>query len=90
MLHEAELALAAGRAVVLDAVFLRPEERAAARNLARRLGVAFDGVWLQAPPQVMAARIEGRTGDASDADRRVLEEQLSRDPGEIGWRRASG
>ena len=86
MLREAELILAAGRAVVLDAVFLRPEERAAAEDLARRAGVPFDGVWLQASPQVMAARIEARVGDASDAHRRVLDEQLARDPGPITWR----
>ena len=90
MLREAELALSAGRSVALDAVFLRPSERTAAEDLARRKGVAFDGVWLQASPEVMAARIDSRTGDASDADRRVLEEQLSRDPGEIAWRRVEG
>jgi predicted kinase len=70
-------------------VFLKPEERAAAQEAAKAAGVAFDGVWLEASLHVMAARIEARAGDASDADRRVLEEQLQRDPGEIGWRRAS-
>lgn len=90
MLREAELALTAGRSVVFDAVFLKPRERTAAEGLAGRLGVTFDGVWLQATPQLMAARIERRTGDASDADRRVLEEQLARDPGEIGWRTVAG
>ena len=90
MLHEAELVLTAGRAVVLDAVFLKPAERTAAEDLARRVGVAFDGVWLQASPEVMAARIESRKGDASDADRRVLEEQLGRDPGQIAWRKIAG
>ncbi|HVY34536.1 MAG TPA: AAA family ATPase [Caulobacteraceae bacterium] len=89
MLREAGLALTAGRAVVLDAVFLRPEERQAAEDLARRAGVPFDGVWVQASPEVMAARIEARIGDASDADRRVLDEQLARDPGPITWRCAT-
>lgn len=86
MLREAERALAGGRCVVLDAVFLKQGERAAAEALARRLDVTFDGVWMQAPPQVMAERIVSRTSDASDADRHVLEEQLARDPGEITWR----
>lgn len=90
MLREAGLILTAGRAVVLDAVFLRPEEREAAEHLARTAGVPFDGVWLQASPQVMAARIEARAGDASDADRRVLDDQLARDPGPITWRRING
>lgn len=89
MLREAGLILTADRAVVLDAVFLRPDEREAAEHLARTVGIPFDGVWLQASPQVMAARIEARTGDASDADRRVLDEQLARDPGPITWRSAT-
>jgi aminoglycoside phosphotransferase family enzyme/predicted kinase len=90
MMREAKLALAAGRGVILDAVFLKADERMAAEDLAKAAGVAFDGVWLETPPQVMAARIEARAGDASDADRRVLDEQLQRDPGEIGWRRDGG
>ncbi len=87
MLDEGRLVLAAGRAVVLDAVFLRPEERTAAELLAREAGVSFDGLWLDADPAVMAERIEQRTDDASDVDIRVLEEQLTRDPGPISWRR---
>jgi predicted kinase len=90
MLQEAQIALGAGRCVVLDAVFLRPEERAAAGALAQRAGVAFEGLWLDVSPEVMAARIEGRRGDASDADRRVLEEQLRREPGTITWRKVRG
>jgi predicted kinase len=89
MLDEAKIALGAGCAVVLDAVFLRPQERAAAETLARACGAAFEGVWLEAPAPVMAARIQARTGDASDADRRVLEEQLARDPGAITWRKVA-
>jgi aminoglycoside phosphotransferase family enzyme/predicted kinase len=87
MLREAGLVLQAGRPVVLDAVFLEPQERAAAEAAAAEAGVAFAGYWLDTPPQVMAARIAARTGDASDADVRVLQEQLQRDPGEISWRR---
>ena len=88
MLREAWLALDAGRAVVLDAVFLKPDERAAAEALAKDAGVAFEGVWLEAPKAVLAQRLEARTGDASDADVGVLERQLGRDPGEIGWPKA--
>lgn len=87
MFHEAELCLRAGRAVVLDAVFLKPEERAQAAALAARLGLAFEGVWLDAPAEVLAARVAGRSGDASDADVATLEAQLRRDPGAIVWRR---
>jgi hypothetical protein len=88
MLEEARACLQAGRPVVLDAVFLKPEERGAAEALARDLGVAFQGVWMETPEQVMRERIAARSGDASDADAAVLETQLTRDPGEIGWSRA--
>ena len=85
MLEEAQDCLLAGRSVVLDAVFLRPEERTAAQEVATHCGVPFAGVWLDAPPEVLRARIGGRTGDASDADLAVLQTQLSRDPGRIVW-----
>jgi aminoglycoside phosphotransferase family enzyme/predicted kinase len=89
MFAEARVALDAGQAVVLDAVFLLPGERAAAEALARAAGVPFQGHWLEAPAEVMAARIAARAGDASDADQAVLEAQLGRDPGKIGWARGS-
>ena len=76
MFQGAETLLAAGRAVVLDAVFLRPDERAAAAALARRLGLRFDGLWLEAPREVAASRIASRSGDASDATASVLARQL--------------
>jgi len=84
---DAALALKAGRSVVLDAVFLKPEERARAQALAVSAGVAFQGVWLEAPPEILRARVAARVNDASDADVAVLETQLSRDTGPIDWRR---
>ena len=45
------------------------------------------GVWLEAAPDVLRGRVASRTGDASDADVAVLEAQLDRDAGEIGWER---
>ena len=87
MFDEAGRALAAGRAVILDAVFLRPEERAAAAQVAARAGVAFQGLWLEAPPSLLHSRIASRSGDASDADGAVLEAQLARDLGAIDWPR---
>ena len=87
MFEDAAKALAAGRAVILDAVFTRPEERAAAAEVARKAGVAFEGLWLEAPQALLHERIAGRTGDASDADGAVLDAQLTRDLGEMTWRR---
>lgn len=82
----AETLLKAGRAVVLDATFLRPEARARAEALAQSAGVAFHGLWLEAPAEVLEARVAARQGDASDADVAVLRNQLTRDPGAMDWR----
>ncbi|MDT9047071.1 AAA family ATPase, partial [Escherichia coli] len=68
-------------------VFLRPEERAQAEAVAKAAGAPFRGVWLEAAPDVLRGRVASRTGDASDADVAVLEAQLDRDAGEIGWER---
>jgi predicted kinase len=43
------------------------------------------GLWLNAPPETLVARVEQRRGDASDADRRVVKEQLGYDLGSIAW-----
>ncbi|MGZ5985417.1 MAG: AAA family ATPase, partial [Caulobacteraceae bacterium] len=68
-------------------VFLKPSEREGAEQTAKAAGVAFEGVWLDVPVEVMRQRLAARTGDASDADARVLEQQLARDPGAIDWKR---
>ena len=81
--------LRAGRAVIVDAVFLRPQERRRVEAVAGDLGVDFEGIWLEAPPATLRERIEGRAGDASDADARVLDLQLAQDPGNIDWPRRS-
>jgi hypothetical protein len=77
--------LAAGHAVVLDAVFLRPSERQAAADAAHDLGVPFQGVWLQGQAEMLGERLAARSGDASDAGPAILDEQLARDPGPIDW-----
>ena len=87
MFDAARDALAAGSAVVLDAAFLRPGERDAAEALARDVGVPFEGVWMEAAPEVLRARVAARKDDASDADLNVLEAQLAFDVGEVRWRR---
>ncbi len=73
----ARLALRAGRTVIVDAVHAKPEERAAIEALAREERVPFIGLWLEAPREVMKARIAKRSGDPSDATPQVVEEQLS-------------
>jgi aminoglycoside phosphotransferase family enzyme/predicted kinase len=78
--------LEAGRAVVLDATFLRPDLRTRAQAVAQGAGAPFRGLWLEAPAQVLEARVAARRGDASDAGLDVLRSQLTRDPGPMDWR----
>ncbi|MBI3198559.1 MAG: AAA family ATPase [Rhodospirillales bacterium] len=83
----AERVLRAGHSVVLDAVFAKPAERAAAEALAGRVGVPFQGIWLDVPKQVAQERVAARKGDASDATPEVIERQFGYDLGAIGWER---
>ena len=73
-----------GHAVVADAAFLGPSERAAI-EAAAAAGAPFHGFWLQAPLDVLRARVAARTGDASDATVAVLEAAAARDPGPVSW-----
>ncbi|MEZ5774533.1 MAG: AAA family ATPase [Hyphomicrobiaceae bacterium] len=82
---DAGAALRAGRAVVLDAVFARPGERAAVAALAGRLGVPFHGLWLEASPERLIDRVAERQGDASDATPDVVSRQLAYDLGPVAW-----
>lgn len=83
--REAAAALHDGHSVIADAVFLRPDERAAIAAVALEAGAAFAGLWLIAPEAVLVERLAGRHGDASDADAAVLGFQLAQDPGVIEW-----
>ena len=87
MIHAARTCLSAGWPVVLDASFLEARQRSRAEALAVDLRCRFEAVWLEAPADVLKARVAERSGDASDADLRVLQGQLTRDPGPIRWRR---
>lgn len=87
LLREAGAALAAGQAVVADAVFARPEERAAIAAVAKDAGADFLGLWLDAPSEALKRRVEARSGDASDATESVVERQLGYDLGDLAWPR---
>ena len=93
LLREAKLVLSAGQSVILDAAYLKPEERdlaqACLKELEAVLLVDVAGVWLEADPDVLRARVAARTGDASDADVAVLEAQLTKDLGPIHWQKSS-
>jgi len=81
----AAAALAAGHSVIVDAVFAQPAERAAIAATARAAGVPFIGLWLEAPPKLLAERIQARKDDASDATVSVLQRQLTYDLGPMDW-----
>jgi aminoglycoside phosphotransferase family enzyme/predicted kinase len=66
-------ALRAGYPVILDAAFLRRQERDRAHALARELGVPFGIVDCIAPLPLLRERLQARKGDASEADIAVLE-----------------
>jgi hypothetical protein len=83
----ATTALGAGHAVIADAVFAREGERRAIARVAERLKIPFVGLWLDAPRTVMAARLDARRNDASDATARVLDQQLGYDLGNLTWTR---
>lgn len=87
LLVRAERILRAGHSVVLDAVFARPDERAAAEAMAARVAVPFEGLWLDVSKEVARARVAGRKADASDATPDVVERQFGYELGEIRWKR---
>jgi predicted kinase len=86
MVRAAEL-LAAGQAVIVDAVMLDPADRARVGQVARAHGVRFDGLWLDAPAQTLVERVAARRDDASDATAAVVEAQLRVEPGALTWHR---
>jgi uncharacterized protein len=78
-------ALQAGHSVVADAVYARADERQALAEVAREGGAAFTGIWLSAPRDRLAERVEARRGDASDATAAVVEKQMERGAGKVTW-----
>jgi hypothetical protein len=87
MIEAAQAMAVTGHTVIVDAVFARPDERAAVEAAARRAGVDFSGLWLEAPQATLESRIRARRGDASDATIEVLRRQLGYDLGSITWHR---
>jgi uncharacterized protein len=83
----AEALVTAGVCVVADAVFARPGERERIEAAARAGQVSFHGFWLDAPADLLRARVAGRAGGPSDATIAVLEQQLGFDLGPVQWTR---
>ena len=76
----AELAseiICAGYSVIVDAAFLKHEQREPFQLLAKRLAVSYIIIETTAPVDVLRQRISKRKNDVSDADLAVLEHQLT-------------
>ena len=68
--------LAAGWPVIVDAAFLKREDRTRFRGLAAELGADFCILHVEAPMNELQQRLAARSGDASEAGVAVLEKQL--------------
>lgn len=90
LLCDAQGMLAAGQSVIVDGVFARPSERDDLAAMTRGMGVSFTGVWLEAPLEVLLERVAGRSGDVSDADRSLVEQQAEYELGDLSdWQRVN-
>ncbi|TCM15427.1 hypothetical protein EDF56_110107 [Novosphingobium sp. PhB165] len=88
LMTEVQAAVRAGRSVIVDGVLADPSEREALAEVARACKVPFTGLWLEAPGDVLRARVDARRGDASDADAGVVDRQLGYSLGDLGgWAR---
>ncbi len=76
VLERAATVLRAGHSVIVDAVFRDAARREAAEQTARDTGAIFAGLWLDADPARMVARVEQRVNDASDATAEVVMQQV--------------
>jgi aminoglycoside phosphotransferase family enzyme/predicted kinase len=81
--------LGSGTSIILDAVFGRPDERAAAAAIAEERHVGFTGLWLSAPQAILLSRVAARRNDASDATEAVVRWQMENlqlpSATEFGW-----
>jgi predicted kinase len=87
MVLRTDVILEDGGCVVADAVFDDPDHRNAIEKTALHRNIRFDGFWLDADPALLWKRIDRRQAGPSDAKVDVLEMQLARRIGNVGWRR---
>ena len=85
LIDKARLALQAGCGVIIDAVSAAPRHRERIENLSRHTGVPLHGLWLDAPKAQLIERVNGRVGDASDADAEIVAQQHDWHTGPISW-----
>jgi aminoglycoside phosphotransferase family enzyme/predicted kinase len=81
----AALIIRGGHSAIVDAVHGSPSDREHLRRLAAELNAPFFGFWLEAPTEMLAARITRRHDDVSDADVDVLRRQTALELGQTDW-----
>jgi uncharacterized protein len=75
----------AGHSAIADAVFAKPNERAAIETAAATAGATFHGLFLVADLPTRLSRVGSRGPDASDADAAVAQKQGDFAIGEVTW-----
>jgi hypothetical protein len=80
---KARRVISAGHSAIVDAVFANPDERAEIAKTS--LNARFIGLFLSAGLESRIARVRARTGDASDADAAVAQEQEKFDLSSVDW-----
>ena len=75
----------AGHSVIVDAVFAKPQERAAIEAAAAAAHADFRGLFLAADLPTRLGRVGSRGPDASDADANVARMQDEFDIGAVTW-----
>ena len=82
---KAQRIAAAGHSVIVDAVFAKPEERAAIAEAARSARLPLQGLFLTADTATRLRRVRSRIRDASDADAAVAQAQERYELGHVEW-----
>ena len=84
---KARRVVASGHSVIVDAVFAKPEERAAITDAAKSARLPLQGLFLTADTATRLSRVGGRVRDASDADTAVAQAQERYELGHLDWAR---
>jgi len=84
---KARRVVATGHSVIVDAVFAKPEERAAITDAAKSARLPVQGLFLTADTATRLSRVGGRVRDASDADTAVAQAQERYELGHLDWAR---
>jgi uncharacterized protein len=82
---KAQRIAAAGHSVIVDAVFAKPQERAAIAAAARSARLRLQGLFLTADTETRLRRVASRVRDASDADAAVARAQERYELGQVEW-----